>query len=536
MLAEDAFLFRHVILRDAAYQMQVPRDRALLHRHALQILDSLADGPGPLSLEIAEHAGAAAEFLEHDAEPLQRRELSALQEAADYAAGEFDNARAAACYDRCADHPLADPETRCIAWIEAGHIHLLVGRPDLAEKRFQSALKLAELEGLEGPRGEALNSLGLAAQQTSRLNQSERYLREALELFTRLGDRSRIANVLYNLASLNPRGHHESRKFAEQALRIHRELGERGREGIVLGNLAVTCMNEGNVEEAEKLYRESIAIHREVGNRRFEGITLGNLASLLKSLGRDRDSREMLLQALELLREVGDRRSQGHILGNLPLLDKRAGRLTEAERGYYEAIAVLREVGERRLEAFALGNLAFLLHITGRLQAANDCFRLCLENLEQIGDRVTHAVFCCLHARIRLLEGDVEGAAGLAAAAAQVLIEGPHRLEYLLQLKVRLGVERGKLQDARANLAEMEELLREFRLAPGSDGYRAVEVGRQLLQGKAFFRGHLQSELEPVQRLALAAQMRSRGESPPLGLLDGTEGLKAPGWRQPLAL
>ncbi|MBI2920950.1 MAG: hypothetical protein HYY18_07685 [Planctomycetes bacterium] len=44
--AERAYLFRHALLRDAAYQLQLPRDRERLHALALEAIEALAGGPG----------------------------------------------------------------------------------------------------------------------------------------------------------------------------------------------------------------------------------------------------------------------------------------------------------------------------------------------------------------------------------------------------------------------------------------------------------------------------------------------------------
>ncbi|KAF0247056.1 MAG: hypothetical protein FD180_173, partial [Planctomycetota bacterium] len=41
MIAETAYLFRHALLRDAAYQLQLPGDRARLHGIALRAIEAL---------------------------------------------------------------------------------------------------------------------------------------------------------------------------------------------------------------------------------------------------------------------------------------------------------------------------------------------------------------------------------------------------------------------------------------------------------------------------------------------------------------
>jgi len=54
--AEAAYLFRHALLRDAAYEMQLPADRARLHALAI---DSIESGPGRSELEVFAHCRAA---------------------------------------------------------------------------------------------------------------------------------------------------------------------------------------------------------------------------------------------------------------------------------------------------------------------------------------------------------------------------------------------------------------------------------------------------------------------------------------------
>jgi hypothetical protein len=47
MSAESTYFFRHALLRDAAYQLQLPGDRASLHALALEAMEGLSGGPPP---------------------------------------------------------------------------------------------------------------------------------------------------------------------------------------------------------------------------------------------------------------------------------------------------------------------------------------------------------------------------------------------------------------------------------------------------------------------------------------------------------
>ena len=62
--AETAYLFRHAMVREAAYQLQPPADRSGLHVLALDILESVLAQAGPVmqkihAAELAHHARTA---------------------------------------------------------------------------------------------------------------------------------------------------------------------------------------------------------------------------------------------------------------------------------------------------------------------------------------------------------------------------------------------------------------------------------------------------------------------------------------------
>lgn len=87
MSAEQLYLFRHVLLREAAYQLMLPSLRARLHLFALRLLD---DGQQDMdllrALELAEHARRAGEGADESLrEQLRSDELRFSLVAADQA-------------------------------------------------------------------------------------------------------------------------------------------------------------------------------------------------------------------------------------------------------------------------------------------------------------------------------------------------------------------------------------------------------------------------------------------------------------------
>lgn len=167
--AEPAYLFRHALLREAAYELQPPTQRAALHAISLDLLAALArarpDLAGPMALELADHARAAGgtgAFSPDQAAEHARAEAHWLEIAADYANTRADYRGTAATLRRLQDNPALDDTRRVAARLFLARIELGLGNAPAAESIAQAALQLARALGQDGAAGSALNLVARA--------------------------------------------------------------------------------------------------------------------------------------------------------------------------------------------------------------------------------------------------------------------------------------------------------------------------------------------------------------------------------------
>lgn len=380
MPAEIAYFFRLPLLRDAAYQLQVPSDRARLHRLALEITETMFGGrppepqpdqwgdlngqphtTDPYALDLAEHARGVRIWAGDDDGSLLARELLYLRRGAEYSGAQFDNDAAVRLWERLAALVEEDaPVTASKALRRAGAILLQGGRTESAEPLLQRALRLAVSAGARRAEGEALGNLAVFYWMSGRAETAE--------------------------------------QTCLQALALHREVGNRRLEGADLGNLAGILGQTGRLNDAEAAYRRALTIHREVGDRRFEGGALTNLANLYQETGRMGEAEQAYEEGLTIIREVGDRLVEGGTLGNLADLYQQIGRLAEAEQTYQQALAIHREVGNRTFEGLGLGNLANLYDETGRRDEAESTFRQALTIHRETKNRRFEGIHTCDYA------------------------------------------------------------------------------------------------------------------------------------------
>ena len=119
MSAETEYLFRHALVRTAAYSLQLPGDRAKLHAWALDCLEQelTPDQLDSHVLELTEHASFAAEV---DA-TFSPRHLALLKRAEGWTNTNYR------LHDRLwinadiANHPLATESERATARVARAH-------------------------------------------------------------------------------------------------------------------------------------------------------------------------------------------------------------------------------------------------------------------------------------------------------------------------------------------------------------------------------------------------------------------------------
>ncbi len=362
MNAETAYHFRHALLRDAAYQLQLPGERARLHSLAFEVIEALAGGPPPppdpkggfglrphaadaYAEDLAEHARLALDGGGPDAARLSDARRHYLRRAAGQARNDFRNEAAEQLWAQYAE--MVGGAHKVESLRHAAHAAITIGKPLVAESRFEQALTVAREAADPKLEARVLGDLAGLFNATGRAAQAEQACERSLALHRELGNRPMVGISLGNIGLLyHDSGRHElAEKTLEEALAIHREVKSRRDEGVALGNLANVYRDSGRPAEAERAYLQALAIHREVGNRHSEGLSLGNLALLYGATGSHDLAERTFKEALDLLRAVGDRRAEGARTCDYALFLLARGRIDEARASWRSGEAMLRKIG-----------------------------------------------------------------------------------------------------------------------------------------------------------------------------------------------
>jgi tetratricopeptide (TPR) repeat protein len=337
LLPEPAYVFKHAIIQDVAYNSLLVRRRKGLHR---------AVGAGIEALYADRLAAHYAELAHHftQGEVWEKAlEYSAL--AGDRAAAAYANAEAKAHYVRAleaaAQLTLA-PEPGVIARLHARHGTVL--------------MLLGEYEG------------AVAAYQ------------RALELIRQTEDRRGEIDIRVGLSEVYRRDHRETPALAaiEQALTMARALGDRACEALCLANRAyIRSSGSGQLVETTPDAGEALRLAKEIGDPKLLAEALLSLGRLLQWRAVFDESLTYLREGVELAQRVHAGRLIGSATSGLGSANAAQGKYEEALRWYrqlngYASAAedtfwlarVSNYIGGIHLELFAL-DAAFQLYLEG---------------------------------------------------------------------------------------------------------------------------------------------------------------------------
>ncbi|MBK8207130.1 MAG: tetratricopeptide repeat protein [Planctomycetes bacterium] len=435
--AEHVYFFRHATVRDAAYVLHLPSERAELHGAVLEILEATFPPQmlEAISPELAEHATLAVSANPADARARRARELHWLRVALRFAAGAFRLEESAKFALRVALHPDADAATSAEAMMRAGANALLLGRRADGRNLLRQAVLRATDAGDIHCALQALNHLAgsfidagdmeqarsvveemracagddgsmaiLAVNCDARLHdavgetaEAEKLYRQCYDYATSAGDTARAARILVNLGGMMTETGRtdEARETLKQSLVLLRQVGEKRAEIVCLGNLGWNEQSCGKLAVAEQQLAQAAKMAREIGSLLDEAVILGNLANMYLARKDYVAATRAYTEALALHREVGNRRHEGIVLGDWAIIDLHRDHLHEAEAKFSRAIEIHREVRNRRSEGICEGYMGEIVERKGLNPSAEAHYRRALALSSEVGDvlRVgTHAM------------------------------------------------------------------------------------------------------------------------------------------------
>ncbi len=403
---DDGLVFRHGLLRDAAYHGLSFRRRRALHRRVGESLELTGHAdPTAVAADLTHHffeagvwgkalryglvAGFAAQavYANVDAAAMLERALAAgsswrgarpesVARAAEalgdvrLSLGELAPARAAFVLAR--RRVRGDVVERARLLRKEATVAYRLGEYARAQRVLLGALAL--LEQVSSPPATAQRAriealLGIVALWRGRPRESAEWCRRAIADGEAVDARKALAHALAGLdLAYNDLGEARLAIYSGRALEIYEQLGDLVSQGGVLNNLGTIAYFAGRWNDALELYGRALAAWDQAGDTRSVSMASFNIGEILSAQGRLDEAEPLLREAERSSRAAGGATDIAESMMETALLDARRGNAERALAQLEEARRLLEGSGNDAATLLADARTAEALAAARRLR------------------------------------------------------------------------------------------------------------------------------------------------------------------------
>ena len=363
--ADLAYLFKHVVTQEVAYQSMPFSTRSMLHTRVGAFIERRDPSAIDRQLDLLAHHY----WLGDDG----AKKVEFLRRAGAAASADFANTAAISYLERLI--PLLDGADRVATALNLAEVLQLVGDIPRAEAVATGAREIAVDLADVAAAARCDHSLAESARRQGRFDEAEARLAAAREGFAACGDDSGLALALQVTGTVNAqRGNLEAARASyEESLAIRERIGDHSGVAALTNNLGIVAQHAGDGDRARVLGLRALELYERLGERRRICSCEINLGWMDAQAGRNEDALVRCERAVRIAREVGDTLNVAIAENNIGDALRGLGRLDEAGRAYATAVEAYRDLGDTGPLMALLEDVAVLLSMRG---LATDAFGL----------------------------------------------------------------------------------------------------------------------------------------------------------------
>lgn len=365
---ELRYIFRHSLLREAAYDMQLRTRLRELHQSIAEAIEQLYPNSEERFVDLAFHYEEAENEKKTD---------RFLEKAARYAQRNFQNRQALVFYEKLLSHlshASKKSKKRVKILLRKGAIHELIGQWEEAERDYEAALEKAKALNDWYLIGRANRRMGQLLMLRGRYADAKKNLDVAITCFELAGDQIGTAKTYGNLGTFFFRqGSYEAAKsWFAKSIEINRSIQRDAENATIVANLGLIFMNQGHYDEGIRWLEEQLMISERALDK--QGLT--TLYTNLGIIYLEKNSLDSALLCLEkglaLSEELGNKLMMTICIGCIGSVWEKKGDYTKAMENFDRDLALANEMGDKQGIAIASGLIGDLLSIMGDFKRSNE--------------------------------------------------------------------------------------------------------------------------------------------------------------------
>ncbi|MCC7504083.1 MAG: tetratricopeptide repeat protein [Saprospiraceae bacterium] len=363
---ELRYIFRHSLLREAAYDMQLRTRLRELHQLIAEAIEQLYPDSAERYIDLAFHY----EQAEND-----KKTNHYLEKAARHAQRNFQNRQALKYYEKRIGNLIETgrkSKKLVKLLLRKGSIHELIGQWEESERDYRDALERAM--GLKDQylHGRCHRRLGHLLILRGAYAQAKEQLDLAIQSFEQASDQIGIAKTYGNFGTLYFRqgSYDEAKNWFARAIEINRSVQRDAENAGIVANLGLIFMNQGHYDEGIRWLEEQLDISKRADDK--QGLVL--LYTNLGIINLEKHSLDSALLCLEkglaLAEELGNKLYVTICIGSIGSVWEKKGDFTKAMQMFERDLALCDELGDKQGRAIACGLIGDLLSVIGDFDRA----------------------------------------------------------------------------------------------------------------------------------------------------------------------
>ena len=356
--AEQAWMFKHAVTRDVAYESLPFAFRAILHGRIAEYIERTQAADIERNVALLEH-----HYWRSDRETKKREYLA---RAAVQAQGSYANAAAVVYFERLI--PLLPDADRIAQSVNLAETLHLIGETQRAQEVVRDARALAVRIGDPGSIARCDRSLAESARRLGRFEEAAALLKAAHDGYASIGDQAGVADALQSSGTVNSQNGDidAARADYQESLAIRERFADAAGIAALTSNLGIVAQQQGDLLHAREYGERALELYRRLGDRRRISACLINLAWMAEGAGDHQSSLDHCEEAIRLAREVGDRLYLAIAQNNLGDALRGLGRLDAAGHAYAVAVETYRDLGDTGPMMALLEDVAVLAALRSR--------------------------------------------------------------------------------------------------------------------------------------------------------------------------
>lgn len=385
-IAELRYIFRHALIRDTIYEIQLKESLRNLHNLAGTIIEELYAGSS-----LKEHFEELAEHFEK-AENTEKL-LLYLEKAGDQAKDNYQNKKAIDFYQRLLKHlRLEKDQVKTVHILQKkGEILTLIGSWNETEIVYEEAIEIASQHKDQAPFVDIMNSMGALLHDKGKPDEAMQMLQKSFSLAEKIGHRKGVSDAAGSIGNIywKQGDYSKAMEYYGRKLKICSHTADRKGISTAIGNMGIVHWTQGDHKQAMQCYEKQLQMCEELHDKKGLSLALGNIGLIHSRQGNFTKAMEYYKRKLEICEELGYKKGISAAVVNMGNDYWKQGIFSKANECFDRHLRICEELGDKSGISMAIGNLGIIHYIKGEFPKALQYYEKQLELSKKLGDKKT---------------------------------------------------------------------------------------------------------------------------------------------------